>query len=249
MSIYSLEILTSLLIELRKKKIYKFNEIVLEKDLSYYIDDTKYNHIFKENDKNSRWLDLSKEIEYLKSSGYIEENKWIPNEYRIRPTISEISISPENKASISSFAKDYVFREDICKNSSIKLKIYGINPNFNHHIVKGYYDRGSTIEMEWRLLTDASNVEIKDKEVFCASRCSDSINHYNQILLWNSINAIVDVDNANFVIKQGFDRKKLQSAIIYTESLDRKCLKELVTYASSEKCEDSSVKVLSLTNN
>ena len=47
MSIYSLEILTSLLIELRKKKIYKFNEIVLEKDLSYYIDDTKYNHIFK----------------------------------------------------------------------------------------------------------------------------------------------------------------------------------------------------------
>ena len=179
MSIYSLEILTSLLIELRKKKIYKFNEIVLEKDLSYYIDDTKYNHIFKENDKNSRWLDLSKEIEYLKSSGYIEENKWIPNEYRIRPTISEISISPENKASISSFAKDYVFREDICKNSSIKLKIYGINPNFNHHIVKGYYDRDSTIEMEWRLLTDASNVEIKDKEVFCASRCSDSINHYN----------------------------------------------------------------------
>ena len=168
----------------------------------------------------------------------------IHNEYGIRPKISELYI-----ASISSFAKDYVFREDICKNSSIKLKIYGINPNFNHHIVKGYYDCGSTIEMEWRLLTDALNVEIKDKEVFCASRCSDSINHYNQILLWNSINAIVDVDNANFVIKQGFDRKKLQSAIIYTESLDRKCLKELVTYASSEKCEDSSVKVLSLTNN
>ena len=75
MSIYSLEILTLLLIELRKKKIYKFNEIVLEKDLSYYIDDTKYNHIFKGNDKNSRWLDSSKEIECLKLSGYIEENK------------------------------------------------------------------------------------------------------------------------------------------------------------------------------
>lgn len=63
MSIYSLEILALLLIELRKK------------DLSYYIDDTKYNHIFKGNDKNSRWLDSYKEIECLKLSGYIEENK------------------------------------------------------------------------------------------------------------------------------------------------------------------------------
>lgn len=247
MNSYNLDMLVSLLVELRKNKIDKFSEIPLEKDIFYYIGDPKYKDVFKD---GVTWVDFSKEIEYLESLGYIKESKWLLDcfcGYSIGPNISEYPIASDNKMLFKSLAKDYAFRERICKNSSIKLKIYGIDPNnINYKIIKGYYECNHNVDREWRLLSDALNVNVLGKRVFFVNKCYDSINPYVFIDWWEGELAYLELENANFAIEQGFDRKNLKTAIIYTKSFDEKYLRKLVNYNFSKSLDDTSAKVLSL---
>lgn len=67
--------------------------------------------------------------------------------------------------------------------------------------------------------------------------------------LRDSTSLKLQVKQSDFAIMQGFDNQKLKSAIIYTETLDKNYLEQLVDTATSTDREiNPNIKVLTLSN-
>ena len=167
------------------------------------------------------------------------------------PNINNLCIPIDKKYNdlLKKLVEEYLTKEKITKRSSIKLKIYSINPNNYYKIVSGTSKYET--EVEWRLIIDSkADIEIGTLTTNSVlSFCSDSVNFYNLLRLRDSTSLKLQVKQSDFAIMQGFDNQKLKSAIIYTETLDKNHLEQLVDTATSTDREiNPNIKVLTLSN-
>lgn len=252
MTLSKLDFMTLLLQEMKRNKENSFNKIVLEGDFFYYKTNKKYSSLFREiPNKTNNMLDLSKSIEYLNTLNCVIRNKYIPYEFKISPNINNLCLPIDTKSNdlMKKLVEEYLAKEKISKKSPIKLKIYSINPNNYYSIVRGTSKYET--EVEWRLITDSkANIEIGSLTTSgVLNFCRDSVNFYNLLRLRDSTSLELQVKQADFAIMQGFDNKKLKSAIIYTETLDNNYLEQLVDTATSTDREiNPNIKVLTLSN-
>lgn len=232
--------------ELKRGGIYRFNQYELEKELYSYRQLKKFAPLFLDIDCRYEQVQMSSAISMLEIIGaiswhglhpeikYIHGNRLLDN--------AEILDSEEAKLT-RELARDYLFRKQEAVKSPIQLRLSVLNPNQTYVLSKGLYHNA---EINWNLVTDAKEIEIKSPELV-----DKDITHYvtnpknrkESIPLSSSMREQIHLYDATFAISQGVVNDTVECATLYSNSLDRDKIKEAISYATLNNTENKDIKV------
>lgn len=230
-----IEIINMIFKEFLLNDILSFNLSDLERQLFYYSRNHKYERLFYEFFIENKTLKIKDTIKNLIIFG---------NCYSIDEKLDTIYINNkclnykvnnfEYYNLIKDFVKEYKLRKNISDKFNIKLIILGTNPNNTYSLTKGIYDNKYT---DLNLITDGVGYLNKYKIYSTTKNYFKNPDILCKNIICNEIGKL-KVERATFCIAQNIIDKRVVSATIYSEILQKEKLEEIANYCYLEKSKE-----------
>lgn len=229
--------------------IYKIKEKELEKKLYFYYQKPEFKELFRNIFPTKNFDEKSINL----SDGFYREKYFGCNvifeqchsdilhlNYDIDHDFSfyEQLLSSSAKTKIRQLAQELGIRNNIEKNSKVKLNIYGVNPNNKYLLVSGeYYFK----PVEFELITDGtvSSVEpgIGNEDYFYKS----PLNEDSLIQIKKPKVVYLSLENATYTIIRGKSANNVCYCDVNTEILDTDKLKKISEIANENSILEDSI--------
>lgn len=219
---------------LKENGVVRVNEFELERKLYYYYLKEEYRELFQDivpsrvATASDKLLNINNGLLNYKTFGGVVWTDFHPENLilcgNIDSSIYSKYLTADGVSKMKQMARELGIRNRIEEGSMKPLNIYGTDPNRLYHLCTGNY---YTSLYGWDLITDGA---VKSLQV---DRNPNSHLQYEsprkgnfEVCLKNAVSTTVEIENASYVVMQGFENDTVRRLKVYTNILDLDKLKQ-----------------------